>query len=521
MMPDALDTVELARNAAQVALDAGKSGAVRNQLGQFATPSGLAVQMAELAKEQLGGRCLVRFLDPALGTGVFYYAACKVFKSQVKAASGYEIDSALAAKAQELWQPFGLDVRLHDFCTAAAPKEEAQRANLLLCNPPYVRHHHLGAEQKARLRTTLKKAGYAVSGLAGLYCYFLLIAHRWLSRDGVGVWIIPAEFLDVNYGTAIKDYLTGDVTLIRIHRFDPADVQFSDALVSSVVVLFRMGKQAAHGQVQLTTGGSLREPQVIRTMPLHCLVPGSKWGPLFSGASVGETQPADALTIGDLFKVKRGLATGANEFFILERRLAESLSLPTQYLRPILPSPRAIAGTVIEGNGDGFPDGLPELVLLDCDLPLDDIQRRVPALARYLESGRQRGIADRYLPAHRRPWYSQEARPPAPILCTYMGRQNGGRALRFLRNKSAATAPNVYLLLYPKPCLTALAKTDPETLERVFEALTEAAGTLSGRGRVYGGGLNKIEPKELEAVHLPQWLEKQYPGLAEFQLGTD
>ena len=69
-----------------------------------------------------------------------------------------------------------------------------------------------------------------------LYGYFLLLAHRWLAPGGVGVWVVPAEFLDVNYGQALKDYLATRVTLHRLHRFDPEDVQFADALVSSVVV---------------------------------------------------------------------------------------------------------------------------------------------------------------------------------------------------------------------------------------------------------------------------------------------
>src|SRR5882724_6343845 len=83
------------------------------------------------------------------------------------------------------------------------------------------------------------------------------------------------------------------------------------------------------------------------------------------------------------------------------------------------------------------------------------------------------------------PWLSkcacagcQESRPPAPILCTYMGRQNGGRAIRFLRNKSTAMAPNVYLLLYPRPELQCVLQARPDLLERLFEALEEGACKL-------------------------------------------
>ena len=270
-----------------------------------------------------------------------------------------------------------------------------------------------------------------MSGLAGLYNYFVMLSHKWLSQSGIAIWLIPAEFMDVNYGKSVKEYLTRDVTLIRLHRFSPENVQFADALVSSVIVMFRMEKPSATCQMDLTSGGTLASPQLVRTIPTRLLLPRSKWGPLFGGASLNVPHGKQTLTIGDLFKVKRGLATGANDFFILRREQAEGLRLPAKYLRPILPSPREIPGDVVESNGNGFPFGLPELVLLDCDLPMEEIRKKSPALFAYLALGKQQGIPDRYLASHRRVWYSQEVRPPAPVICTYMGRRNGGRRLAF------------------------------------------------------------------------------------------
>jgi hypothetical protein len=123
--------------------------------------------------------------------------------------------------------------------------------------------------------------------------------------------------------------------------------------------------------------------------------------------------------------------------------------------------------------------------------------------------GEEQGVSGRYLTAHRAPWYRQEQRPAAPILCTYMGRQNGGRAIRFLRNRSDATAPNVYLVLYPKPPLAAEARRNPAAIGELFRALTEVADELAHGGRVYGGGLMKMEPKELEAIALPGWARER------------
>ena len=79
----------------------------------------------------------------------------------------------------------------------------------------------------------------------------------------------------------------------------------------------------------------------------------------------------------------------------------------------------------------------------------------------------------------------------------------------------------MYLVLYPKPRLASILRNDPGAIERVFESLGEVSKNLAKGGRVYGGGLYKIEPKELERVHLPQWLEDEYPTLFEFQLTVD
>ncbi len=76
---------------------------------------------------------------------------------------------------------------------------------------------------------------------------------------------------------------------------------------------------------------------------------------------------------------------------------------------------------------------------------------------------------------------------------------NGTRKpFRFLLNRSAATAPNVYLMLYPRPSLSKLLKAKPSLNQAVWQALNQIpVAALVGEGRVYGGGLYKIEPKEL------------------------
>ena len=49
----------------------------------------------------------------------------------------------------------------------------------------------------------------------------------------------------------------------------------------------------------------------------------------------------------------------------------------------------------------------------------------------------------------------QKRRPPAPFLCTYLGRSDkkNGRPFRFILNHSRATAANIYLILAQRQAL--------------------------------------------------------------------
>ncbi len=491
---------EARRLALQDELDAKKEAAERNRMGQFATPTQLAVDILRYARAQLGNSAKVRFIDPAIGTGAFYSALLDVFtEERIAAAVGYEIDPHYGAPAATLWGDTGLEFRLEDFTRAAAPPDAA-KFDLLICNPPYVRHHHIinGEKQRLRLRT-LDVCGVEIDGLAGLYCYFLGLSHAWLKDGGLAGWLIPSEFMDVNYGAAVKRYLLDKVTLLHIHRFDPHDVQFGDALVSSAVVWFRKVPPAGH-QVRFTYGGSLQQPKLERLVPVEMLRRDPKWTryPLQESYEV-----TDGPVLGDFFKIKRGLVTGNNDYFILSLEEIEQRGLPLEAFKPILPSPRDLPDDEVKADQAGNPILERRLFLLDPPWPEDAIRNHYPKLWAYLEEGKAQGVAESYLCRHRNPWYAQEDRPPAPFICTYLGRSDNKnrRPFRFILNHSQATAANVYLMLYPKLPVARALQDSPELKRRVWAYLNEiSAKALLAEGRVYGGGLHKLEPRELGNV---------------------
>ncbi len=488
--------IEKRRVELQADCDRQRSQADRNKLGQFATPFELARDIIAATIPHLGAKS-IRFLDPAFGTGAFYSALLEVAGDRVDSAMAFEVDPHYGTPTLRLWNSTGLKLRVEDFTRADVGQSHA---NLVICNPPYVRHHHLSVSEKTALRLTSHALGVKLNGLAGLYCYFMALAHRWLDPGAVCAWLVPSEFMDVNYGEAIKHYLLSDVTLVRIHRFDPNEVQFSDALVSSAVVWFKNQKPDPKAVVSMTFGGTVTRPRISRNVTLTDLHSEAKWTRL---PGILDRAPDCSLGVrlGDLFAVKRGIATGNNQFFILtEERVAE-LGLSQLFLKPILPSPRYLEQDEIEGDEVGAPILDRRLYLIDCALSESEVKKIDPALGQYLKSGRDT-VAQGYLCKSRSPWYSQEKRPPAHILCTYMGRTdgNGKKAFRFIFNRSKATAANVYLFLYPKSVIRN-ALEDIGVLKQVFQLLKSIpAEDMTYEARVYGGGLHKLEPSELAKV---------------------
>ena len=119
--------------------------------------------------------------------------------------------------------------------------------------------------------------------------------------------------------------------MLQIHRFDPNDVQFADALVSSAVVWFR--KEAP----RLGAPGSVYLRRVFGTAEVGAR--GAR-GDVASRPKVDRYpvkegfEEVDTAVLSDFFTIKRGLATGNNRYFILSAEEIERRKLPFSAFRP-------------------------------------------------------------------------------------------------------------------------------------------------------------------------------------------
>ena len=481
---------ETLRQNRQVELDAAKTQAERNKMGQFSTPFPLAFDIVNSLKPILP-KGKINFLEPAVGLGVFYSAIEKCLGKRCQSATGIEIEPHYANPSREIWKGSLLKIVRADFL-ACDPTEEF---NVLVTNPPYVRHHHIPTATKKHLGEMVKnQCGFALSGLAGLYCYFMMLSPRWMMNGGVMSFLVPSEFMDVNYGISVKRFLLECVELVSIHRFAAEDLQFDDALVSSCVVTYRKRKPKADICVKFSIGQCVSKPRKTVDIPADQLRPESKWTNYFESGLCREVAKK---TIGDFFSVKRGVATGENRYFIVGENIVREYNIPRTFLKPVLPAPRYLKKIELSSPNDIKVNGEMKY-LFTCAEKEETLRLRHPGVWRYICEGRNRKVNEGYICKNRSPWYYCPFGRPAQIVLPNMARAHkDGKVFRFVLNQVDAVGTNSYLAFYPKACVEELLR-DESILRKVWQALNDLPqDVLTRGGRFYGGGLQKLEPREV------------------------
>ncbi len=477
------------------------------------TPPELAESIVEYAVSRLGpSEEEILFGDPSVGTGAYFSALLRVVDSErISDAIGIDIDESMVNYSQRRWRNRGLDVIRHDYLHL----ETLEPRNLIVANPPYKRHQALDAKTKSELRERASLIlGIQISALAGQYVYFLILSHEWMAHGAIAAWLVPTQFMQTRYAKSLREYLTTKVRLIKIHSYDQNVSLFENTRVDVTLIVFENRPPEGEQFPSISSGGlNVAEAPDIRSISIQDLHDLEDWRSIHTNQIIDMT-PVSGLTMGDLFTIRRGIATGANNFFILSVEEAQTLQLPEEYLKPVLPKARNIEQDVITADSNGFPNTNERMVVIDCDLPEVELRKEEPELWQYLNAGLQDGLANRTLLKRRKIWYKQEISQPPLIAVNVMGRRQKNRpAFRAVLNHSKAIVTNAYLALTPnKQLMTALAKSPSgsrsRTVRRIVQRTLDSLTTADVR--THAGGLMKLEPREFSRVRIsgdiPKWL---------------
>ncbi|WP_217895972.1 N-6 DNA methylase [Leucobacter sp. 7(1)] len=451
----------------------------RRPLGQTYTPADIVQSMVSWATDQGAPD---RIVDPGAGSGRYLLAAARQFPDAQVIGADIDPMSALMLRANIAASDLAsrAKVVVGDYRAMKLPKIAGR--TLFIGNPPYVRHHQITSEWKGWLAATAKKRGLKASGLAGLHVHFFLATVEHGRPGDYGAFITSAEWLDVNYGSLVRELLLDGLGGESLHVLDPKAAPFADATTTGAITCFKLGEKPESITVRrVEEVADLGRLDLGHSISRQRLAEANRWSVL---TRVTPKLPEGYIELGELCRVHRGTVTGANKVWV---HRPEEIDLPESVLFASVTKARELFGA---GDRLSAADSLKIVVDLPVDLDvLDAADRKL--VDRFLRVAKKQKVQDGYVASNRKAWWSVGLREAAPVLATYMAR----RPPAFVRNDAKARHINIAHGLYPREGL------DTTTLDNLATHLRSAV-TLS-QGRVYAGGLTKFEPKEMERLPIP------------------
>lgn len=468
------------------------SGRSRRTLGTFFTPPDEVVWMVEQWNKHHGAPGAV--VDVGAGVGIFTTVGAKTWpKSQLWAVDINPITLGLLAlrvhdefplKTLDDSDGLGLRLVLDDFTKwMKSGWARLPGRRLILGNPPYTRLQLLPLDQRERLWEAAEGLCGRRASLSALITAMSLKALT--PADGLCL-LLPAQWLESDYASELRSFLWGlSDRRVELHLF-AKNVFEGDAQVDAVALM--VGPVESTPQPIVFSGLSGSSTHTVRDS-----VP-SLWRPLFEKEVVAQ-QPVSSALLSDLVSVRRGVATGANRFFVLTeaRRLELGLGkrMVARLVRRLNGLPEVVTDDVLD---EAAPDDRYWLLTVSPQQVEASVQ-----LATYVAAGEADDTAYDlgHLCQTRPRWFDLRAEVAYPDLVIGQSTKD---VFRFVEVQAKATLLNNLYGMTWKRGISSEMKVD------LLDWLRgdEGQAAVKGMARSQGVGLLKIEPRALLNVRLPE-----------------
>ena len=370
--------------------------------------------------------------------------------------------------------------------------------DLAIANPPYVRQEEIGPQKDS----LVKRYADAATARSDLYCYFYARALQLLRDGGLQVFVCSNSWLDVGYGAKLQEYLLNNAHVQAVYE-SAVERQFSTADINTVITLIRKGCPADDAKTRfvslrgefdmaLADAGQRREifrsrAQLRAGATAGNKFVGDKWGGKYLRApdiyhSILNKYSDKLVRLGDVAIVRRGVTTGANDFFYLTRERIAEFGIEPEYCRPVMTTPQESRSISVD------PARLPKHLFM-CHSGKDELEG-TGALA-YIEWGEAQRYHERSSTRSRPRWYDLGERHTTRLAMNYL---IDTTARTFFIDEGLLVGDNFQEIrsntLSPLQLCAALNST-----------LSQMIFNISGRAN-FGGGLMKIQTFEIEGLQI-------------------
>jgi len=376
----------------------------RHELGQWFTPPELADLVIALTTESRAGLDIV---DPTCGDGVFL---ARALAAGCGRARGLDLDANAVAAARHRAPTAHV---VHDSLFAIDPDEWL--ADAVVGNPPYVRQERLGAADKQRARACLAGdwpapvAAALDPGRRADLAVLCLARMLRMTRPGGRVGLVVSSALfDAGYARALWLGLQRVGAVVAVVE-SPCERWFVDAAVNAAIIVVERGASPRPFPVARLSVPVARAGRRVRGVAdldsvaeVRMARPDrpESWARLMRASAVWleleRTMPL--VRLGEVAELRRGVTSGANDVFYLDRKEAARLAIEDEVLVPLVRSPREPGAETIDID----PQATPSVALVVP--PVADPERHFPAAWAYLRARSE--SAERPTLRARSPWWS-------------------------------------------------------------------------------------------------------------------
>jgi len=266
--------------------------------------------------------------------------------------------------------------------------------DVVIGNPPYVRQETLGQEFKEYVQR--KFAAYA--GTADLYVYFIEKSNRLLREGGFFGMICSNKFMRANYGKALRAFLAEKTTLKQIVDFGELPVFQSASTFPAIILTHNsipIEQRFIYAPIKRLDFQSLTdEVAAMGSILDNRSISGENWTlAKEQEITIFEKMKKVGIPLGEYVKGKiyRGVLTGLNEAFVIDRETRDRLISEDPKNKKIIKP--FVVGDDIRKYHINFknkyliliPNGWTKLQFGDPKNAWFSLQQTYPVIAKYLE----------------------------------------------------------------------------------------------------------------------------------------
>ena len=391
-----------------------------------------------------------------------------------------------------------------DFLTVAPSDFAISAVEVVIGNPPYVSWHNMLPAQRLTALAVKTPSGVRLDRKGSLWSFFVAHSLHFLQQGGRMAWILPGSFIHADYAAPFRKALTGLFSRCIAILLEERIFLTTGTDESSVVLLCEGYDEKPTQAMRFAAAKNVEKLESIVGQWAAGKSVGVEWqsqvNKLLAPSTAVEVYERLLTTscvkrLGDLIKIRIGLVTGDNGFFVLKPSEAKEHELPAEVLRPIVARLAHIRGLQVTNEDlDELLEQNARSLLLNTSIY--QVGEEPSQLGAYLGRYDKGLIEQNRTFAKHKPWHrvAQEAVPDGFFSC-----MNWYGPMLVLNPARTTCTNTVYRVQFLDELFATGAS---KQLVAICLQSTFSQFSAEVVGRSYGSGALKLEPSEVARIVL-------------------